>query len=83
MSIEPRRNRAWCGSRTPPEDAIIEAAEAVEQATNGSTVLYDHETHEGEWAEVVSRIYNEMDSLKRYLAEFRTWTAEDGMAAVF
>ena len=83
MSIEPRRNRAWYGSRTPPEDAIIEAAEAVEQATNGSTILYDHETHEGEWAEVVSRIYNEMDSLKRHPAEFRTWTAEDGMAAFF
>ena len=83
MSIEPRRNHAWYGSRTPPEDAIIAAAEAVEQATNGSTVLYDHETHEGEWAEVVSRIYNEMDSLKRYLAEFRTWTAEDSMAAFF
>ena len=83
MSIEPRRNRAWYGSRTPPEDAVIEAAEAVEQATNGSTVLYDHETHDGEWAEVVSRIYNEMDSLKRHLAEFRTWTAEDGMAAFF
>lgn len=83
MSIEPRRNLAWYGSRTPPEDAIIEAAEAVEQATNGSTILYDHETHEGEWAEVVSRIYNEMDSLKRHPAEFRTWTAEDGMAAFF
>ena len=48
MSIEPRRNLAWYGSRTPPEDAIIEAAEAVEQATNGPTVLYDHETHEGQ-----------------------------------
>ena len=83
MSIKPRRNRAWYGSRTPPEDAIIEAAEAVERSTNGPTVLYDHDNHEGEWAEKISRIYDEMDSLKRHPAEFRTWTSEDGMAGFF
>ena len=83
MSNKPRRNRAWYGSRTPPEDDVIEAAEEAEEAAGTPLVLYDHETHEGEYAEIVSRIYAEMDSLKRYPADFRTWTVEDGLATYF
>ena len=39
--------------------------------------------HEGGYAEIVSRIYDEMDSLKRHPADFRTWTVEDGMTSYF
>ena len=72
--------RAWYGRRTPPDENVIFAAEETEGTP---PVLYDHVTHEGEYAEIVNRIYNEMDSLKRHPAEFRTWTVEDGMATYF
>ena len=80
MSKKPRGVRAWYGRRTPPDEGIIFAAE---EAEGTPLVLYDHATHEGEYAEIVSRIYDEMDSLKRHPAEFRTWTVEDGVATYF
>lgn len=72
--------RAWYGRRTPPDENVIFAAEETEGTP---LVLYDHVTHEGEYAEIVNRIYNEMDSLKRHPAEFRTWTVEDGVVTFF
>ena len=72
--------RAWYGRRTPPDENVIFAAEETEGTP---PVLYDHVTHEGEYAEIVNRIYNEMDSLKRHPAEFRTWTVEDGVVTYF
>ena len=72
--------RAWYGRHTPPDENVIFAAEETEGTP---PVLYDHVTHEGEYAEIVNRIYNEMDSLKRHPAEFRTWTVEDGLATYF
>ncbi|HIL07438.1 MAG TPA: hypothetical protein EYG11_01940, partial [Candidatus Latescibacteria bacterium] len=80
MSERKRGVRAWYGRRTPPDENVIFAAE---EAEGTPSVLYDHVTHEGEYAEIVNRIYNEMDSLKRHPAEFRTWTVEDGMATYF
>ena len=80
MSKKSRGVRAWYGRRTPPDEEIIFAAE---EAEGEPPVLYDHATHEGEYAEIVSRIYDEMDSLKRHPAEFRTWTVEDGVATYF
>ena len=72
--------RAWYGRRTPPDENVIFAAEETEGTP---LVLYDHVTHEGEYAEIVNRIYNEIDSLKRHPAEFRTWTVEDGVLTFF
>jgi len=80
LSERKRGVRAWYGRRTPPDENVIFAAE---EAEGTPSVLYDHVTHEGEYAEIVNRIYNEMDSLKRHPAEFRTWTVEDGMATYF
>jgi len=80
LSDRPRRLRAWYGSRTPPEESILFAAEEAEGTPD---LLYDHETREGDYASIVGRLYNEMDSLKRHPMEFRTWTVEDGMMTYF
>ena len=72
--------RACSDAERPPDENVIFAAEETEGTP---PVLYDHVAHEGEYAEIVNRIYNEMDTLKRHPAEFRTWTVEDGMATYF
>ncbi len=80
MSTKKRGVRTWYGRRAPPEEDVIFAAE---EAEGTPTVLYEHAAREGDYAEIVSRIYDEMDSLKRHPAEFRTWTVEDGMTTYF
>ena len=80
MSTKKRGVRAWYGRRTPPQEDVIFAAE---EAEGTPTVLYEHTAREGDYAEIVGRIYDEMDSLKRHPAEFRTWTVEDGMTTYF
>jgi hypothetical protein len=80
LSTKKRGVRAWYGRRTPPQEDVIFAAE---EAEGTPTVLYEHTAREGDYAEIVGRIYDEMDSLKRHPAEFRTWTVEDGMTTYF
>lgn len=74
------KTRAWYGSKEPAADDIIAAAEAAE---GEATVLYDHATNSGEYVEIAKGLYDEMDSLKRTPAEFRTWTVEDGIGTFF
>lgn len=73
--------RAWYAGKAPPEKEILDAIAALD---DDSQVIYDN-THEGqgEYSEIVKRIYNQMDSLKRTPAEFRTWTVEDGIETFF
>jgi len=70
------RVRAWYGGREPAAAEVIDIAE---QAEGTGRVLYDSVEGGGEYAEIVRNLYDEMDSLKRTPAEFRTWTPEDGL----
>ncbi|MFT5090369.1 MAG: hypothetical protein ACI906_000035 [Candidatus Latescibacterota bacterium] len=75
-----RSTRAWYGSKEPAAEEIIAAAEAAE---GEPVVLYDHAANEGEYVDIARGLYDEMDSLKRTPAEFRTWTVEDGIGTFF
>lgn len=72
--------RAWYGSKEPAAEQIITAVEAAE---GEPVVLYDHAANEGEYVDIAKGLYDEMDSLKRTPAEFRTWTVEDGIGTFF
>lgn len=72
--------RAWYAGKTLPDEEILAAVAAVD---DDSQVIYDNTREGEEYDEIVKRIYNQMDSLKRTPAEFRTWTAEDGVETFF